>query len=298
MTFEFSKHLVRRITGPGNKDANILVAGQRGKGKSVRGGEIAEACAAELSLWRYGDEAHAKEFFDPRFDLAVILEEKILEVLARETEKYHIKVIDDVAYVKGTNGRSSLSKENDAVTSLFGINRTKRGILIIISQDQDYLDLRLREQADYLIEQTGPMYDEYDVSFGSLSMITKHARMKNKVRYPYMTTRAEDGHLIRLGVLAGGYPSKEYMDIYEPQRDAAVDIVNRRKLAAIVARNNGQGENGNDGNNRGNSELENMIIDAVMDIKERGERVVNSHIARQLRCSKQYVGEVRRNNNV
>jgi hypothetical protein len=237
MTFEFAKHIVQRVTGKGVHDANILVTGQRGKGKSIRGGEIAEACAAELSLWKYGDEKHTKEFFDPELDLAVILEEEILKVLARETDNYHIKVVDDVAYVRGFNSRRSLSNEADATTSLFGINRTKRGILIIISQDQDYLDVRLREQADYIIEQTGPMYNDYDISFGTLSLITKHNRAKNKIRYPYMTTTDPvDHHKIRLGILAGGYPSQNYMNVYGPKREAAVNIVAKRKFEKIGIR--------------------------------------------------------------
>jgi hypothetical protein len=233
VTLDLVKYIVDEMTGPGDGDMSILIVGQRGSGKSDLALDIIDGVRDELADRLKKPQL---EFFDPQKDIGVMLEENLLRVLASNVEDYHIKFLDDIGFSKGFNSRKHASKENDATTSLFGISRTKRGLLICTVQSHMFVDNKLRSLFKMYIEVNGPHDWEDSVNFSGIHKITLHPRDKSDpVHFPHPREfDKEDNHKIVYTILASGLACPEIRNVYRPMRKAVVDLVTNQKFGYLT----------------------------------------------------------------
>jgi hypothetical protein len=211
---------------------SILIVGARGSGKSDLALDIIDGVRDEL-VERLGGQP--LDYFDPNKDIGVMLEENLLRVLAAQVNDYHIKFLDDIGFSKGFNSRKHASKENDATTSLFGISRTKRGLLVCSVQSHMFIDNKLRSLFKMYIEVNGPHDWEDSVNFSGLHKITLHPRDKSDpVHFPHPREfDKEDNHKIVYTTLASGLACPAIRDVYKPIRKAVVDLVTNQKFGYL-----------------------------------------------------------------
>jgi len=234
--FELAKHIAQIITGRRTQDVRILIVGATGSGKSELAAALAEAIAIELSIILDGDENHSKKYFDYEKDVGVITAERLLNVMCRETDPHHIKILDDIGMSEGFDARQWQSDANDATTSLFGVNRTQRGVLIVTVQSHHFIDKKLRSLFNWYIEVSGPMYTEMSVNLAKVYQITLHPRDKSQpIHFPFVREiDSLDGHMIIYKYLASGLASLGFRNWYKPIRQAVVDEINNTKLKHVI----------------------------------------------------------------
>jgi hypothetical protein len=241
-TLVYARLIARLITSE-NQDATIVIVGNKGKGKSWFALALAEAIARELSNIFYNDDTHWKEFWNPPDDTAIIDDDKIIELLQRQTKKHHIKVLDDVGYSKGIDSRGWRSKENKETTSTVSVNRTENGVAIYTSQSHFYIDKKIREIMSHYIEMTGPKHREAGTNMAKLHEMTMHPKDDDPIHYPFFyrtwNDDPENEHTLVHPLIVGGAPSPEITTWYEPAR--ALEAEN----AIAKKRQNGEQENEN-----------------------------------------------------
>jgi hypothetical protein len=234
-TLVLARIIARRITEE-NLDVTIVIVGAKGKGKSWFALALAEAIARELSIIKYGDESHWHEFWNYKEDTAIIDDDDILRLLKKETPKNHIKVLDDVGYSEGIDSRKWKSRANDEATSTVSINRTENGVTIYTSQSHFFIDKKIRLLLTFYIEIIGPKDDATGVNMAQLHEMTLHPRDDDDpIHYPFVYRIWYDEatgslHTIVSPVLAGGCPSPEVWQWYEPERARrAADAIERKR---------------------------------------------------------------------
>jgi hypothetical protein len=233
-TLVYARTIARHITSE-NQDVTIVIVGNKGKGKSWFALALAEAIARELSIIFYKDETHWQEYWNYKEDTAIIDEDQINTLLKKKTNKNHIKVLDDVGYSKGIDSRKWRSKENDQATSTVSINRTENGVAIYTSQSHFYIDKKIREIMSYYMEMTGPKDEDTGTNMAKLHEMTIHPKDDDPIHYPFIYRTWNDdkdnSHTIMHPIIAGGAPSNEIREWYEPARAMEADkaIAKKRK---------------------------------------------------------------------
>lgn len=234
--FELARHIAKILTGKRTQDVRILVVGATGSGKSELAMALAECIAIELSKILDGDESHGIKYFDHEKDVGIITPERLLTVMCRETEPHHIKILDDIGMSEGFDARQWQSDANDATTSLFGVNRTQRGVLIVTVQSHHFIDKKLRALFNWFIEVSGPMYVDQCVNIAKVYQITLHPRDKQQpIHFPFVREIDQlDGHMIIYKYLATGFASLAARNWYKPIRQNIVNEINNGKLKLVI----------------------------------------------------------------
>jgi hypothetical protein len=288
--FNLAEDLARRVTGSGNLDATILLVGERGSGKSEAALGLAEGTMKAIN--RLMPNRSLNDIFDWQRDIAVIDPKNTLKVLNAPRPKSSIVLLDDMSV--SIDSRKHQSRENIENSHVWITMRSLRQVVIGTTISGSLIDKRARDNFAYVIlMKSKKPYDNIfgqnkGVRMGDLRGVYRN-ELTDNIRFPRLKGKEHDNNIVYNNIYCFP-PGEKLLKYYNDYRESEAERL--RQIA------------GNDQPNTHKSKdapsiiKEHQIIDLIMDYKERGEHVINTKIAKELNCTKQYVGEVRKNNNV
>ena len=110
-TFDLSRDIVRTILSGNKQSERILITGSVGHGKSYTALSLAYNIACYLSLNKYGNIEHWRDFFDPVDNLACINPDSIRDLMLKARKPYNVYILDDVG-AGGWQARKFQSAQN------------------------------------------------------------------------------------------------------------------------------------------------------------------------------------------
>jgi hypothetical protein len=139
-------YLAKRVCGEDVQDALVILSGPRGSGKSISALDLADGIAKYISILKYGDASHKKEFFNIS-NVASIDEESLLNIISKVEIENSVIILDDGSIA--LNSRNSMSTINKAVVNLITISRHKRNVVIITTPSRGQIDVAIRRMCSH-----------------------------------------------------------------------------------------------------------------------------------------------------
>jgi len=286
--FNLAKHLAERVTGLKNKDAAVLFVGNKGHGKTKAATGLAEGVMYAIHEAQRTRSLY--DIFDWERDIASISSEKTLKCLNAKRPKSCVVLLDDMSI--SSDAREHQTKKNIKTSHVWITIRNLRAVIIGTTVEGSLIDIRERRNFNYVIKmKDDTRYDNLfgdnkGVRIGDLRGVYKDG-ITDEIKYPRIKLIENNNHIVLSNILC--FPPSNDLGAYvDTLRDDEAEKLRRMDDESAKEQNT----------YTTSGTLEHRIIDKVMEYKERGEKVYNAQIARDLGTSKQYVGEIRKTNNV
>jgi hypothetical protein len=211
-----------RVTGKHNKDVLVLLAGERGSGKSYTLLSMALRCAEEIAK-RIG--GHPDDYFT--FDNVAVIQDEDLENQMRNLKKFSIYILDDAGV--GWDSRAFASTMNRRLNHILQTCRTDNCILLISVIDPFTIDKVPRTMVRYYGEIAEQLHD-----YG-MNMVKMFRNKRLYREGKNLTPHMRFGHSITVRRWIAIAPPPEMAKEYDRVRDAnAQKVKNQMSLSCIT----------------------------------------------------------------